>query len=454
MRFAKTTLILSSLLFAIGCSSNKSPSLIASDSDNQKLYSLKGREHQVQFEALFRSRYKNIEELKERNLIYDIKRTTPFLFGPLTYRSLGGVQKGENVFPFINQAYLENGRVMVPYRYEATWLIEFSSILAGSLRLPLPYSVESLRETNWRSCTDTADEEHGTWGFLWYFWDPSRPGCEHELQVDYQEVEVKIGTETVQTKQTFPEYQRMIRLENGVPTMAMTFAFGYVSERQDPKPFKDNDFGMREFQKFHQQVKSRLLSLGFKEIPIYQKDITEGETVIGTQFSGLKNGVQIRVSVIAAAGVDQMDVFSDSYAKKHEGFFGWFGHSRVGAGFDADILKQKLIFESEIFSMSPQYQLVYWAGCNSYSYYTLPFFEMKAELDPQNDPQGTQNLDLISNALPSLFAFNSANAQILFEALLNYEVPSSYQSLISQIESFAAAWNYRVLVNVLGDEDN
>lgn len=452
----KFLIITFAMLFSLAACSNRNEHLssIADSKIAAHLYSLNGREHKVQFEALYETQFKRLEDVHPQSLVYQIKRTTQFLFGPLTHRELGGVQKGEMIKPRIDKAFLRNNRVMIPYLYQATWMIDSDVSESKTLELPLPYSAESIRNTNWKTCTDQSDDDHSTWSFLWYYWDPSRPGCEHLSNVDYQLIQIEIGHETTQSKLSFPEYKRMIRMENGVPTLAMTFAFGYVKDVNFPDPFRDSDFGMREFQKFHRSAKNQLISLGLRENPILQSDITEGSTVIGTQFVGMKNGTQLKISIVAAAGVDQMDIFSHSYAKKHEGFFAWFGHSRVGSGFDADILEQKLILYPEEFSTSREYQLIYWAGCNSYSYYTLPFFDLKSQLDPEHDPNGTRNLDLISNALPSLFAFNSANAQILLRALLNWEVPTSYQAIVDQIELHAGSWNYPVIVNVLGDEDN
>lgn len=449
----KWILLLSIIGLAACSNQNQGFQISPSDTDN-KLYSTRGKEHEVQFDALFETPYRRLEDLKPQSLVYQIKRTTQFLFGPLTHRELGGVQKGEKIELQMEKAFVRNNRVMVPYHYRATWMIESSALTNSTLELPLPYSAESLRNSQWQTCTDQADEEHSTWSFLWYFWDPSRMGCQHQLNVHYQMIQVQFGSETPQTKLSFPEYKRMLRMENGIPTLSMTFAFGYVKDVENPNPFRDSDFGMREFQKFYRKAKNQLVSLGLKENQILQSDITEGSTVIGSQFVGMKNGTQLKVSIVAAAGVDQMDIFSHSYAKKHEGFFAWFGHSRVGSGFDADILEQKLILYPEEFSTSREYQLIYWAGCNSYSYYTLPFFELKSQLSPEQDPNGTQNLDLISNALPSLFAFNAANAEILLQALLNWESPTSYQAIVDQIENHARSWNYPVIVNVLGDEDN
>lgn len=436
------------------CSKEKEPSDFQLSNSESQLYSRNGREHQIRFEALYRSRFRRLEDIRPQSLSFEIKRTTQFLFGPLTHRSIGGIQKGEKITSFTDRAFIQDGSVMIPYLYEATWLVHSDFLSEGLLALPVPYSLDSLRSPQWQKCTDNSDEEHSSWGFFWYYWDPERPGCDHQAHHQYQIVEIQVGPETPQTQISFPEYQRLIRREDGVPTVALTFAFGYVKDVPRPDPFKDNDFGMKEFQRFYHQSKVRFINLGLKESPVYQSEFNEGRTIIGSRFTGVKNGIYYRISIVAAAGVDQMDIFAHSYARKHEAFFGWFGHSRVGSGFDADILKSKLLLRPDEFSISPEYQLIYWAGCNSYSYYTLPFFELKSELDLRKDPNGTKNLDLISNALPSLFAFNARNAQILLQALIEPEKKVSYQSIINQIEDYADSWNYDVVVNVLGDEDN
>lgn len=419
------------------------------------LYSLDGREHQVSFEALYKSSYKSLEEIRPQYLPTEIKRTTQFLFGPLVQRSLGGIQKGEKIQPLIEKAYVQNEKIIIPFLYTATWLIRQDVVAENSLQLPLPYSIDDLETPKWKRCTDS-QEGHNTWSFFWYYWDPERYGCDHKIGTQYQIVQVKIGQETVQTQTSYPEYRRLIRDENGVPTLAMTFAFGYVEDNNSPDPFKDYDYGMTRFQEFYEKVKVQLSNQDFKEQAILQKDVIKGSgnTVIGSQFTGFKDGVRIRVSIVASAGVDQMDLFAHSFANQHEGFFGWFGHSRVGSGFDAERFAFKLRNNPRQYSMTSEYQLIYWAGCNSYSYYTLPFFELKAKMNPDIDFNGTQNLDLISNALPSLFSFNDYNADVLFQALMNWRNPTSYQVLVDDIENHAKSSGYEVMVNVLGDEDN
>lgn len=442
------------LIATTGCSRKEGAQLSEPLVKLAPLYAESGKEFKARFQAVYRTSYAKIEDISKVDVSDGIRYTTKFLFGPLTYRSLGGVQKGEKIFPHFDQAALDNGRVVIPYSYEGVWMIHSQKVLHQALSLPLPYAAEDLLHTNWLSCTDASDEDHATASFLWYFWDPTRSGCENKEGVDYQTIEIQFDEETEQTTNTFPEYDRMVHMENGQPVLAMTFAFGYVEDAQRPHPFKDRDAGMYQFQKFYEIVRRTLLPLNFKETSILQSEITSGSEKIGARFVGQINGVEFRVSVISNAGVDQMEIFAHSFAAKHEGFFGWFGHSRVGDGFDADNFKNMLRFNPKKFSMVDDYQLVYWAGCNSYSYYTLPFFDLKAKVSPAKDPRGTQNLDIISNTLPSLFAFNADNANVLFQSLIKKDQKTSYQKIIGQIESLARRTGYDVIVNVLGDEDN
>jgi hypothetical protein len=146
-----------------------------------------------------------------------------------------------------------------------------------------------------------------------------------------------------------------------------------------------------------------------------------------------------------AAGVDQMEIFAKSFAHDHDDFFGWFGHSRVGSGFDAMRFEMMVKLDPTYFSIAGNFQIIYWAGCNSYSYYTLPFFEFKG---------GSQNLNIIANGLPSYFSLNAANALTALDVFLRWPERLSYQFLVRSLESKGAYMGTTILVSVLGDETN
>lgn len=422
-------------------------------------YSHSGEERKIEFEAIFRSKYTSIENFsvltalqKKRILDEQIRPTIEFLFGPLTRREIGGKQRNQFVQVLWENAKLNKGFVEVPYTVSGTWIVSKTFENQSEIILPVPYSTSSTMSTNWKLCTDS-DPEHQTQSFYWYFWDPERFGCDHKENENYQLVSVRFKEKLIQTKASYPEYERMFRIdENGTPKLQMTFAFGYVSDPDFAKPYQDSDFGMLEFRRFQVDVKRQLKQFigndEIRTIPILEGEYRESqnpENQIGTRYQVQKSGRIYEVNVVAAANIDQMDLFAQSFAHEHHGFFAWFGHSRVGSGFDAQNFKNKVEIFSDHYSITNDYQMVYWAGCNSYSYYTLPFFEIKG---------GSQNLDIISNGLPSLFAFNGKNASLSLELLLKWGSRPSYQNWVDRIEGVAERMNYLVLVNVLGDEDN
>ena len=340
---------------------------------------------------------------------------------------------------------------------DGAWIISNTALNQKTIyTLPLPYDTTLLDTDAWLKCTDS-NPEHQTEDFYWYFWDPARSGCDHVLGTHYQEIKINLGERTVSQKLTFPNYSELVKSAGIENNLQMTFAFGYVSDVQDANPDKDTDYGMSEYRKF-----IRYMDKQAKKLQLTKTGITQSEylnpsfpaKVIGYRYKGTKSGVNIDVKVVTSANIDQMELFAKSYAHDHDGFFAWFGHSRVGSGFDARNFKAMVDENPQYYSISPQYQLVYWAGCNSYSYYTLPFFDHKAKVNP-NDPKGTLGLDILSNGLPSLFSFNAYNAIATFNALINWETPTSYQSIVQDLEKYGReSGGVIVLVNVIGDEDN
>lgn len=445
-------------LTLLACSNPPDSGSIREGENETALYSSTGEERRVSFQAWLRTSHQRIEDAKadlEDIRHHELPETVKFIFGPLTHQEIAGPQKDEELRLSIEQAILHEGRVLIPYHYSGTWLIRRDLSRSGALELALPYNQSELETRKWKKCTDSAPE-HQTWDFFWYYWDPKRSGCDHVEGLHYQKVQVRLGEAVPMTRMSTPEYRRMIRMKNGEPVLEMTFGFGYIEDPARPDPFRDRDYGMVEFRRFHEEMDSRLTAEGFTRTPILQSHYPhhQGNVAIGSRFTGMKNGTRVSVTVVAAAGVDQMEIFAKSYAGDDEGFFAWFGHSRVGSGFDAAKFRSIVDANPEVYAIRTGYQLIYWAGCNSYSYYTLPFFQMKAALDRRRDPAGTRNLDIISNGLPSLFAYNAANASILAQALLNWESPTSYQKIVDDLENYANRRGVHVLVNVLGDEDN
>lgn len=418
-------------------------------------------EYQVEFQFIFRTEWQDLGKLRKLNnrdrLEYKnqyILPTLKYLYGPLNNRAFGNPQRNFDVQVDWAQAKVLQGWVVLPYTYKAQWIIANELTGYNQISVPVPYTAANLETPNWVQCTDS-EVTHQTMNLYWYYWDPARPGCDQKEGVHYQNIVITLQKKTPNLKVSYPEYQNLIQVKPGGKILTLTFAFGYVEEVTNPLPDQDLDYGMQQYRDFLSYVRKNSGSV-LKETPIYQSEFpgaVNPRKIMGYRFIGYNSGVHLKIDVMAAADVDQMDIFAKSFAHDHDSFFGWFGHSRLGWGFDSDNLVYYLKRQPQYYSISQQYQIIYWAGCNSYSYYTIPFFELKA--NSQQDPFGTKYLDIISNGLSSYFALNSTNAKIVLRHLINWEKRASYQVILSDLE-FAAhrIGADRIMINVLGDEDN
>lgn len=425
-----------------------------------KFYSPSAAQRQIRYSAIYKSDFTTLEQVKELSYSdrkdiekYEIAPILSYLFGPAVYRQLGAPQRRPQLVVNWENAELKEGIVYIPYNMTSDWILQKT---IKNFSLPVPYNKELLLTSNWKNCSDS-DPNHQTVDFFWYFWEPSRPGCDHKENIQYQVVPFEIISETLQSQQTFPEYQRLLNDKYHQNSLSMTFAFGYVETPDHPLPENDIDAGALEYRKFLDVVRTGL-DFEYQESLILQKEYrtyVHAKEVMGHRFSGQRNGVQITINVLLNGEIDQMEVFSKSFAHDHDNFFAWAGHSRLGQGFDADYLYYRLSSYPEYYSITDEYQLIYWGGCNSYSYYALPFFDMKKKYYPQQDPTGTKNLDLVVNGLPSYFAMGSVNMNVFLQSLVHWEQRWSYQSIVDSLET--QTYNMMgvyALVAALGDEDN
>lgn len=449
-----TALVFQATISALVCA----PLPVVAKGGAEKFFSELGREHEVMFDAVYRTQENNLNIFQAMSEVqrqsYAREHILPvmdFLFGPLTHRQMGSPQRTQNIEVNWSQMRLNEGKIELPYRYTGTWIIERSVAGRGRFDIPVPLNEIVVFSSGWRQCGDN-DPAHQTRSFYWYFWDPERAGCDQTLGQDYLQATVLIGRQTVNQARSFPEYQRMLDDQ----AVHMTIAFGYVKDSSNPAPETDYDYGARQYREFTQAFRKNW-GAQLQETAIPQSEYRGGyrsNLVIGHRFAGTLSGMEVRVNIVIAAAIDQMDLFAQSYAHDHDDIFAWFGHSRVGSGFDADRFRRMLTRDPAYFSVSSKYQLVYWGGCNSYSYYTLPFFELKARAANGQDPNGTKNLDIIANGLPALFSLNARNALVTANTFLNWDRRTSYQELIKRLEYEARGAGVIALVAVLGDEDN
>jgi hypothetical protein len=176
-----------------------------------------------------------------------------YQFGPLTNRSWGGVGEVISLTVDWDKAFLRQGLVVLPYSYRGIWILKKELSNFVTIRLPVPYNQKIIFTPNWKACTDS-DPEHQTESFFWYFWDPSRNGCEHQLGKHYQKVEIHLDATTTQSTTSFPEFSRLINDVERKNELNITLAFGYVEDKINPNPTTDDDDGVNQYRLFINKV--------------------------------------------------------------------------------------------------------------------------------------------------------------------------------------------------------
>src|SRR5678815_3117586 len=94
-----------------------------------------------------------------------------------------------------------------------------------------------------------------------------------------------------------------------------------------------------------------------------------------------------------------------------------------------------------------QYQVWFLDGCNSLGYVDDSFMERRRQANGAADPIGTHFVDLIGNALPSLWPWGESTTFKVVRALANPEEPKTYGKILEEFPTDQVA-------AVVGDEDN
>mgnify|MGYP006119710669 CR=1 FL=1 len=93
-----------------------------------------------------------------------------------------------------------------------------------------------------------------------------------------------------------------------------------------------------------------------------------------------------------------------------------------------------------------QYTLVFMNGCDTYAYIDSALNDAHAAVNP-DDPEGTRYLDIVANAMPSMFISMPEATMAILNGLLSYDNPMTYEEILDDISSYEVAL-------VTGEEDN
>lgn len=198
--------------------------------------------------------------------------TLKYLYGPMNNRLMGNPQRNFNVEIDWSHASLQNGWVLLPYRYSAVWIINRDLVATNKITVPVPYTAAGLETQKWLRCTDP-EPEHQNMELFWYFWDPTRVGCDHKEGSEYQNILIVLKQKTRNQTATYPEYENLFQKRAQGQAFTMTFAFGYTESNPNPQPDQDTDFGIRQYQDFVSYVKKKCSPSSKKKVPSIKVNI-------------------------------------------------------------------------------------------------------------------------------------------------------------------------------------
>lgn len=388
------------------------------------------------------SRDRTLTEIQIRR---QIERQIKYMVGTGARKSPRLVPKLNHKIEILAQTQVDEELLRVDYRY--TGIVQTESFHRElSVLLPLkPESIyqDSVRYHNGRLEIPCGDSSHPGDTYYWYFFDPFSSDCKLTEGKDYVTFRGHHSPRE-STEKTYPEYARVFEDQK----MEAAFFYGLDDPRGPREPQNSSDVNAPNIQamqwdlqqsgfqkrvwantEIEQILQGRSFDLPY--IETWTKNSPRGELIVHVYFG--------------ATDSSWGTAFHQFFAHfgKSSDLLIYAGHSGLGEYLDPKLLFQN---ESQILA-GPMYQLIYFNSCSSYPYYNLDFFKLK---ESEQDPLGTQNLDILVNGLSTYF-YSIANAnRELLKSFTNYAEngsTQSYQDLLKKMDSGN-------MISVNGDEDN
>jgi hypothetical protein len=328
-------------------------------------------------------------------------------------------------------------------------------------------AVQDQGEAGFNACTDS---HYNSEGDFWYFWNPHNTGCPAETRRALEVVEASLKP-LPSTTETWPRYKELYGDNGNGKKLLVTFLVG-IDEN-----WKKTDLGVQGFEKtFRLLTEGKLLladPVANPPPPDAEDDpnaeqpepyLLPGEIALlkatkdsddvrfevvehkknFRKMSLKRRGYEVELNMhlvnpdaesfvkLAVDGMLQSDVFM------YDGHSGLGGYLSVGRLFGS---RKKTLPKDK-------YQIFFFNGCSTFSYYNFDFFQLKADAD--EDPEGHKNLEILTTSVPATFTRGPGSDAWLLRGLFNGN-KSKWQKIIDDI--------YRVdpddsaLTAVNGDED-
>ncbi|MEE2644295.1 MAG: hypothetical protein VYD19_05130 [Myxococcota bacterium] len=267
---------------------------------------------------------------------------------------------------------------------------------------------------------------------FWYHYRPQREGCVLDPELTTT-AEATVTVSEVNSVGRYPEYDLI--WEDGVLRVLAIFG-----RAKDDGPL-EWDEGFSSYRNFFHRVRRRLSKsevLTIEPEILWSPNPDQRSVQI---LATLKGGQRVRVDLLS---IDQVLESGEDFDARYQALSEradliiYNGHSGLGANIRA--LAEKGAW------LAGQYVVVFMNGCATYSYVDDALFDAHREVNP-DDPTGRRYVDVVTNAMPSYFSSMSEASFALFDGLLSFDQPRTYEHIFQGVDP-------QQVVLVTGEEEN
>lgn len=405
-----------------------------------------GVESIMSFEAStqFYANFSPVEIEVRRN----INRQITFLIGSMHHNDIDGAPKLDQKIKILKVQKIGEYLWQADYSYSGT--VVSRQLTSSQYQFALPinpediYQASVVNNVNGVSYPCSTDRLHTEEQYFWYFWKPELRGCPLKHNKDYVYVTANMETQP-SVNLSFPEYDRLF--ENGVANVYLLIGMDNANTSRNPMQSSDiNSYTYRQIRSYLQTLRFKpdLITQEnyLKKFPRLQKDAYL--EVFETQLGNKKINVKL---FFGPSGNYDSILFRQFLSESllNGSLLIYSGHSGLGENLDTEGISSDLGHNLQ--ANQNKYQIYFFNGCSTYPYYNLQYFNLKKSA---RDPNGTKNLDIVTNGLATYFNALTPSNKVVIDALYNFALTgkkTSYQEIITSADS-----NNLLAIN--GDEDN
>jgi hypothetical protein len=270
-----------------------------------------------------------------------------------------------------------------------------------------------------------------TAGIFWYYYRPEKSSCTLNDD-DIVTATASVSPSVIHTTGKYPEYHKI--WEDDVFEVVAIFG-------KNEEGAGNGDVGVTGYNNFVRDTKNLLDGSSLSTEPSHVPNTPGVDMPAATLSAEFEDGRRVKVSVFL---IDSVGSATSEFWDQYEtltptaDFIVYNGHSGLGANIRK--LARKGVWQTG------QYAVVFMNGCDTYAYVDSALADAHAAVN-SDDENGSKYVDIVANAMPSLFYSMPKATMALVEGLMDRENPRTFEKIFERVDRSE-------VVLVTGEHDN